>query len=681
MAEDIRAESAAEAPKLDASVVFWARVREHKIIQWGLAYLGSALALAHGQELLAHAFHWPDVLGRIFMIVLIAGLPIALTLAWYHGHRGLTRIGAGELTIISLLLVIGAAFFTVALRPAEHASANAATPTAGERSTRAALVASNPLETRLDVTTPETTRSSSFALSPDGRSIVFSAAGPGGEQLWVRSLHSTLPRPIAGTEGGVYPFWSPDGRSIGFFTINALKRVAIDGSEAQSLAAVLTPGGGTWNADGTILYVPNASRGVFRISATGGDSTPVTQGFATRLPQFLPDGRHFLFYASGEEETAGVYVGDLQSDDVARLLAADAPAAFGSGYVWFVRDDTLFAQQLDPITRTLGGDVHPIADDVGIDLNAPVSASAAGPVAYRSGRRHLRQQLAWFDRSGAALGIAGEEGMQVRDPSLSLDDRYVVVQRAVRQNLDIWLLELERNIFTRLTNAPEIESLPLWSPDRSRVVFNSAVGGRQGLAIKVVDGTAPDELLLPTTDFASASDWSPDGRYILYTQFDGANSADLWALTLDADRTRIQLTSTRYVERDGQFSPDGRQIAFESNESGTPEIYVQPFPRPGAKVRISTNGGRQVRWRRDGAELFYIALDNTLMSVPMGPTTGPSGVGTPVRLFTTRVPAPIVVMRQQYVVTADGQRFLMVSRDEAPTPPITLLSNWTPPAP
>ena len=523
-----------------------------------------------------------------------------------------------------------------------------------------------------------------LCASPDGRKIVLSAEGPRGPQLWVRSLDAPSARPLPGTEAGLYPFWSPDSRSIGFFANSRLKRLDLDGGRAQMLANVVTPAGGTWNLAGTILYVPNDNGGVFRVSAAGGDTSPLTprrSPLATRNPQFLPDGRHFLFFVARGGEP-GVYIGELGNDTVRRILAADAPAVYSARHLLFIREGSLFAQTFDPSTQVLSGPVARVADEIAFGLYVPpVSASAAGLIAYRTGFGQSRRRLVWFDRSGTQLGIAGEEGLLVSNPSLSPDGRQLLVQRSVEQNVDLWLLDLERSVFTRLTFDPEIDSMPLWSSDGRRLVFSSVRSSGAHLWVKRLDGTGPDEDLgMPSSGGVKiACDWSSDGRFILYKQFDEATSTtDLWVMPMDGPgpRSPLPVVRTPYDERDGQFSPDGKWIAFESDESGQPEIYLQPFPGPGRKVRLSAAGGSQVRWQRDGKEVFYIGADNALTAVPLNIADGRPEVGTPVPLFKTHV-APIqAISRQQYVVAPDGQRFLIVTSEEAPTQPITLILNW-----
>lgn len=547
-------------------------------------------------------------------------------------------------------------------------------------------------ELRLDVNTPDTTNSASFALSPDASSIVFSAIGPKGPQLWLRTLDSTEPLPIAGTDEGQYPFWSPDGRSIGFFTLNALKRVDVDGGRAQTLAQAVTPGGGAWGRDGTILYVPMDNGGVFRIPATpGGERVRVTPDapagsppLATRAPQFLPDGRHFLFYVGLEDESAGVYVGDFESRAARRILEADTPAVYGDGQLWFVNDATLFAQAFDPTTLELAGPVTRIAGDVSVEASvAAVSTSAAGPIAFRSGARTLRRSLVWVDRQGRRVDTVSDETERIGNPALSPNGRLLLVQQSVRQNVDVWLIDLVRKVPTRLTQSPTVDSLPLWSPDGQRFVRNTSVEDGRALVIHTLDGSRPDERLATfADDLTLTTSWSPDLQWVLATTLDpAAGTWDVRALPVGADRPPLQLTATPpYDERNAEFSPDGAWFAFESNESGTPEIYVRAFPGPGPHERVSVNGGRQARWRRDGSELFYVAPDNTMMAVPVRWTAGRPSFDAPVAMFEIRLVGTAAINRQQYVVSADGQRFLLVAPEEAPTPPITIIMNWRSPS-
>jgi Tol biopolymer transport system component len=574
---------------------------------------------------------------------------------------------------------------------------------AGSIAWRAIPVA--PAELRLEVSSPGF---GGYAISPDGRSIAYSAEGESGPQIWLRPLSPPVePRAIPGTEGGNYPFWSPDGRSLGFFTSAWLKRVDVDGGNPATLAPAMTPAGGTWNSSGTILYVPNDNGGVISIPAAGGQPTVVTPGtLATRRPEFLPDGRHFLFYVARGDQPAGVYVGELGNPSVRRVMAADGPALYGAGHLWFVRERTLLVQPFDLDAHSVNGAATTISDDVPVTLfEAPIAVSTAGLIGYRRGTGELTsRQLVWFDRAGNPVGtIPDPDGSLVSNPEISPDGERLAVQRTVRQNVDIWTVNLRRDpSFIRMTDAPGIDSFSVWSPDGARVLHTSVGGAQTGdvgpdsqaldlrpgmFAIRWVDGRRPEERVdFRTPGIRIGCDWSPDGKYLLVKTFDvsvgeQSTGSDLVAWPMDGEKEPVVVARSRFEERDGQFWPvDGTWIAYESDESGRPEIYVQPFPGPGGKIKVSVGGGRQGRWRRDGRELFYIAPNGTLMSVPVAGGALPGGLGSPAPLFKTRLAPFRTISRQQYVVSRDGQRFLMVAREGEPQP-ITLILNWRPPSP
>ena len=570
------------------------------------------------------------------------------------------------------------------------AAAAAAALAVGAVAGRQFSIAPEAPEMRLEISMPMGTLLTHFAISPDARSIAVARTGRRG--LLVRDLADSSPRALTGTEGAEYPFWSPDGRSLGFFANNGLQRVESDGGKPQPLATAITPAGGTWNRDGVILYVPNDNSGVFQVPAGGGESRMVTPHrtppLATRLPQFLPDGRRFLFHVARGGEPAGVYVGELASDAIQRILSTNAPAVYGSGHLWFMRDGALVAQAFDPATLALSGPIMRVADGVlGGLLGNSISTSVAGPIAYRASFERATQpsirQLVWFDRSGKQMGTAGEPGAAASNPSLSPDGRWLLLQRTVEDNIDLWLIDLQRNLSSRLTENPGIDSMPVWSPDNNRVIFTSASTDGVGWTIASLDKARPQERVpLPFDESVKIpSDWSADGHFILYTHFNQSPpTTDVWALPMEGERQPLPVATTTYNERDAQFSPDGKWVAYESDGAGTPEIYLQPFPGPGAPTRVSVAGGTQVRWRRDGRELFYIAADENMMAVAVGPTTSPPRVETPARLFKTNISPIRSISRQQYVASRDGQRFLILTDEERPVQPITLLFNWKPPA-
>ncbi len=557
---------------------------------------------------------------------------------------------------------------------------------------RAFRTAPTPAEVRLEINTPPTTDPTSLAISPDGRTIVFVAASEGRLRLWLRFLDSVAARPLTGTDGAQNPFWSPDSQSVGFFADGKLKRMEIDGGSVQILATA-PRGTGTWSRDGVILFA-RLGMSIFRVADTGGEPVAVThveneQG-SHFSPQFLPDGRHFLYWVRGSSDVQGIHVGQLGSTQSRRLLEADPGAMYASsGHLLFVRQGTLLAQAFDPVRLELTGNPFPVAEQVANaqqGSGAGVSVSGAGSIAYRAGTGGAERQFVWLDRSGNETGRLGDPvRTTLSQPSLSPDGRRVVLYRNVSRNTDIWLLETTRGSLTRFTTDVADDVYPVWSPEGGRIVFSSNRKGTPDLYQKSAVAGGSEELLLSTAQNKIATDWSPDGRFVLFNNQDAKGGVDIRALPIDANgRPGMPFTvvETSSDEQGGQFSPDGTWIAYQSDESGRVEIYVQPFPGPGNKWPVSTNGGSQVRWRRDGRELFYVALDGRLMAVPIRVASNAQApeVGAPVALFTPPLGGAVqqADYRHQYMVSSDGRRFLAATVQEQATSPITVILNWKP---
>jgi eukaryotic-like serine/threonine-protein kinase len=546
-----------------------------------------------------------------------------------------------------------------------------------------------PPEIRVEVTTPSTDDPLSFAVSPDGRRLVFSASNEGKSQLWVRPLDSVAARPLAGTDGARYPFWSPDSASVGFFADSKLKRIDIVGGAPQALANAVAGFGGAWNRDGTILFAPTGANPLSRVPAAGGEPVVVTRldtGQAShRFPQFLPDGRHFTYFVQGGS-SQGVYVGSLDGVAPKRLANADAPAVVSpSGFLLFVRQTTLFAQAFDFQKQELSGNPFPVAEQAVFDISiAPGFSASTGIVAYRTGSISRARQLAWLDRSGKSVGTIGApDSADMTNVELSPDGKRIAVWRVVNGNADVWLIDAARGVPTRFTFDAATDSYPVWSSDGNRVVFASTRKGPFNLYLKLSSGAGADELLLESDQGKVPTDWSVDGRFLLFRSNDPQTGFDLWVLPLSGDKKPIPFLKTPFVERDGQFSPDGKWIAYQSNESGRFEIYVQPFPGPGGKFQISATGGAQPRWDKNGREVFYVSLDGRMMAAPvkLSPDGQSLETGTPAALFPVRIaggPLP-GSFKQQYAVSSDGQRFLVnLAADEGVSSPITLILNWKP---
>jgi serine/threonine protein kinase/Tol biopolymer transport system component len=541
-----------------------------------------------------------------------------------------------------------------------------------------------------------------LALSPDGRRLAFIArASDGRVQLWVRPLDGISAQPLPGTEGASAPFWSPDSKALGFFADGKLKKIDPSGGlpfvlcDAPPAVPQGPGGGGTWNRDGVIVFASTRVGHLQRVSAAGGDPSPVTMmdagkgEFAHLWPSFLPDGRHFTYFATGSKERglfdpAGVYAGSLDSTERKPLIPSGSNTRYAQGFLAFMRGSTLMVQPFDAARLSLTGEAVPIADRVftGTLESGAFSLSDTGVLAYETGDSGgFRTQLTWVDRNGKEVGTLGDRD-DYRQVRLSPDGlrAAVTIPDPATMTTDIWILDVERNVRTRFTSDPADDFGAAWSPDATRLAF-TRLTTRTDIYQKTSSGAGVEEVLLPAGTFNSSPNaWSSDGRFFSYTATNTTTGSDLWILPLSGDRKPFPLAQTNFIESDGQFSADGRWVAYTSDESGRQEVYVIPFPGPGGKWPISTAGGSIPRWRRDGAELFYASSDDKLMVATVRGRGAAFEVDTVRSLFELRSPrigtarGPVV----PYDATADGQRFL-VNRMVEQTPAassITLVVNW-----
>ena len=521
---------------------------------------------------------------------------------------------------------------------------------------------------RLLITAPEGSTfdpsAYSLAVSPDGTHLAFVASSAGGDNtLWVRPLDSLVPRKLA--DGAAQPFWSADSRSIAFDGGGQIKKVDLSSGLVKPLADTFVVSG-SWNrADTLLIKLPLGerrykSRGLYTLPASGGQPMPATtpdpgrKEFNHVNPQFLPDGRRFLFMSqsSDSDQEGMIFIGSLDSSERVQLFQSRSRAIYASGYLLFARDQTLLAQKFDPITLRLGGEPAIVADNV--ERNR-FSVSDTGVLAYRP---MWQTELVWFDRRGRSLGSIGKPG-RYANPDLSPDEQRVAVsdEDGPSGQSDVWVIDLKTRLPSKLTFGEISEGMPLWSPDGSRVVYRSG----RSLVMKASNGIGPEERLADNlTNFDNPLGWSPDGRMLIHF-FNSVSSADLWLMRLDGDRQRLPLP--RIGSRWGvqaQISPDGRWLAYASNESGRYDVYVRPFPSGDGKWLITPSGGSEPSWRRDGKELYYLAVDGSLMAVTV--TTTPTFQGTtPTRLFQTTMSTLVNTSftRNQYVASSDGQRFLV----------------------
>ncbi len=542
-----------------------------------------------------------------------------------------------------------------------------------------------------------------FTLSPDGRHLAFSAIGADSHAgVWIQDMDALDARPLSNTLTGPNPppfFWSPDSRFV-VYSENSpkLKRVDVFTGMTQDICDKPGPPiGGSWNSDGTIIFGSNTT-GLWRVPASGGKPAPLTKLDPARhekeheLPSFLPDGKHFLYLRlSNVPEESGVFVGSLddppERQSMKRLLATSIGAyyvpasAAGQAWLMFLRDGTLMAQAFDTGTQDLSGDASPVAEHVGSVYETPYFAASPTSVVYRTSNAIRSFQLTWFDSQGKPGGEVGEPG-SISNIRLSPDGTRVVYRKD-SPNLadqDLWLLDLTRGTNTRFTFGPGIAQLPVWSPDSSEIVFSSNREGAFNLYRKPANGAKEEELLLRTKDNKAAWGWSRDGRFLLYSTSPEITlvRTDLWVLPLQGDRTPLPFLQTRFDEGFGSFSPDGRWVAYVSDETGRDEVYVRSFtasPRPGeasGKWIISKDGGQSIpRWRDDGKELVYVDLKGTLMAVDLD-------LGASVQARTPRALFQAPTGSNAVSVTGDLKRFLIPVPVEQKTPQaFTVMLNWT----
>jgi Tol biopolymer transport system component len=529
----------------------------------------------------------------------------------------------------------------------------------------------------------------SIALSPDGRMLAFVATTQGVSRLWLRVLNAASAQPLAGTEGATYAFWSPDSRSIGFGTPTALKRTDVDGGARQTLAPLNNGYGGSWSADGIILFSAGNGKGLCRVRATGGPVVEVTHLGPNALfhvsPLFLPDGHRFVYVAAGGGAEA-TYLGSLDGAAPVRLTTAAGNVAWFPGgwlLIWDRSQRALVAQRLDANKRVLVGD--PVTLEEG--TSGTVTASASGLVAYwKSVPLEIKRQLRWRSRTGADLGSIGEPNYTDDYPRLSPDGRRVALLRGENGRQDIWLLDGARA--SRVTFHSGQTSYAIFSPDGKQIAFSATRAGADGIYAMPADGAAAEQLLLRLDGPKNANSWSPDGRFLLYSVISPGTLFDVGVIPMALNRKPWMLLNSPSSEYEAQFSPDGKWVAYESDETGQAEIFLRPFlsdtDAPAArsgKWQVSTSGGAFPKWSSSGNELFFLDSSGAMMSASISFTNSALTVGAPVKLFQTRNVSAgrSTTPGAQYDVSRDG-RFLINEVSDASVSPIILIQNWNPAA-
>ena len=563
---------------------------------------------------------------------------------------------------------------------------------------------------RYTVGLPNSSLLHSFAISPDGRLLVIAAVMNGKQQLWLRPLDALQAQAMPFTEDARYPFWSPDNHWIGFFAQGKLKKVSATGGPAQSVCEAPNSRGGSWNRDDIIVFTaPNGGIGLKRVlAASGSVPADINNGKGDyRYPTFLPDGRHFLYLESNAlPEKGGLYVSSLNGNENRRVLAdisgaVFAPAAQGErfGHILFLREGNLMAQPFDEGTAQLAGDVVPVAEGITFTnysgSYAPVTVSGNGVLLFAGGGGAGlgSTKIGWYDRAGKPVGPMGTSG-EVLYPAISPDEKTMAFQRkSTPASSDLWLRDLNRGTDMRFTTDVSANATPLWSPMGDRIVFASnRKGGVYNLYQKVTSGSGQDELLLENSNTKFPTQWSKDGRFIVYIENDAKGKQHIWVLPVDASvasgpgrqKEVSFLKNSEFNEEFGQLSPDSHWMAYTSDESGRREVYVRPFPVAEGQWKISVSGGQKPRWSGDGNEIFFEAADGKMTAVMVKPAIGSKtsfGRSTPQALFDAHMVHGERDVLFQYDVAADGQRFLVntanVADGPASTDPLTVVVNWT----
>jgi Tol biopolymer transport system component len=541
---------------------------------------------------------------------------------------------------------------------------------------------------RVSIVAPEgtsITRGEAPQVSPDGRQVAFVGAGASGRNvIHVRRLDSLEWRTLPGTEDASLIFWAPDSQRLGFFAAGQLRTTSLSGGTPQGIAPAPVARGGSWSRQDRIIFQGFPSDPLRVVAASGGEATalPLPKGtLGSRwFPVFLPDGRHYLYLTSRQDERVGyaIHVGSIDAPESRELVRSAASVAYADpGYLLFRRGTALMAQRFDPETRELRDAAYQVADDVGfnaITYQGLFSASSGGTLVYQGSAPG--SQLAWFDRHGNRVTIVGPPG-DYGGLCLTAGDERVVYDLSDPASgmVDIWAGDASGGAPSRLTFQRAVDFYPVCSPTGQEVVFASLREGPPNLFRLAAGAPGSEVALLRSPRPKLASDWSRDGRWLVYSEFNRETSFDIRVLPLSGGDP-VLFAGTAADERNGTLSPDVRWMAYQSNETGTSEVYVQPFPTTGARWQISRGGGSQPQWRRDGGELFYIAQDKRLMAVAITARAGRLAAGQPTALFQTRAtqrdPANL---NRQYAVSSDGTRFLVATTTDNPLP-ITMVRNW-----
>jgi eukaryotic-like serine/threonine-protein kinase len=521
-------------------------------------------------------------------------------------------------------------------------------------------------------------------LSPDGTSIAFTASHADGKTtLWIRPVNSLEPHELAGTENAVFPFWAPDSRSLGFFADGKLKTIDVSGDSPQIIADAPFGRGGAWGPGGVILFSPSTQSGLMRVSPAGGTAVEATKRDTThhtshRWPFFLPDGKHFIYLAISHDPSKAanntLYYASLDGGENRVLLHSQSNAVYASGYLLFARGDQLMAQAFQPSNGTLSGEPQSVAKGVMNDIatwHMDACASDDGLLIFGSGGTG-DWQLLWMDRNTKQISTIADKLTNLQVARLSPQGDRIAMQIDTGAN-DIWVLDLARGVKTRLTFGPISNMSPVWSPDGKWIAYTADRNGLANICRKPADGSGAEETLLTDDQITMPSDWSQDGKYLLYQRGPVGNT-ELWALPLEGERKPFVVVprSENTFAGTAHLSPDGRWLAYMSNESGAQQAYVVPFRGGQGKWQVSANGGMHPQWSKDGKELYYFDASYNLFAMPVKEVAGALQFGSG-QLLVTNWSAPQVF----YDISPDGKKILLDRISQQVNQSVTVVTNFT----
>jgi eukaryotic-like serine/threonine-protein kinase len=524
-------------------------------------------------------------------------------------------------------------------------------------------------------------------LSPQGDKLAFVAHSSDSKRLWVRSLNSDFAQPLDGTAGASHPFWSPDGRYLGFFAGGKLMKIPATGGLVAALAEAPNPRGGSWSSSDVIVFAANYLGALMKVSAQGGAAEAATAMDLTkhsthRWPWFLPDGKHFLFLATnhtgGDPTQSGIYFGSLDNKEARLIVTTESSAQYGSGYLLYRANAALMAQPFDPQSGTLSGSATPLMnnlrDDVGV-WRSIFSVSQNGLMTYQLGSASaVKSQLMWFDRAGNSVPACDPEEKGIIDVRLSPDNRKAAFAGATA----IWTCDLERNTKTRVTFDNQFLQQPAWSPDGSTLIFAAPTtkgGGNFEIRSKSADGSGQEKAVIPMQTAYHYPAWTPDGKYVTYLWGDGEKQVSLWIVPVAGDAKPIAIVQPPSAQSNitgYRVSPDGRWVAYSSDESGQWEVYITTFPEGKGKWRVSANGGGHPVWSGNGKEVFYRDFTDDFFACPIAVKGSEVVVGRPQHLFHASTPG----IGLSFDVSLDGKRLLVNHADEEMQAPLHLVTNW-----